>query len=169
MYRNSHQLSQWLTSASEKPAFLQHYVYHDLYPAWLAVFVTWFFVFGLFDLTRSCLLNTQKNIRKNHQLCRLYMYDLHWFLPLCKTKLIIYNNSHFIIQCSTLKKKICHSMQLTPSSSPPPRLKILGLLALLLAAKNVSPGGTSAPQRQKFHTDDVKSVQNLVSRSDWSI
>ena len=60
-------------------------------------------------------------------------------------------------------------MQLTPSSSPPPRLKILGLLALLLAAKNVSPGGTSAPQRQKFHTDDVKSVQNLVSRSDWSI
>ena len=60
-------------------------------------------------------------------------------------------------------------MQLTPSSSPPPKLKILGLLALLPAAKNVSPGGTSAPQRQKFHTDDVKSVQNLVSRSDWSI
>ena len=98
--------------------------------------------------------------------CTTYNY---WFLPLCKTKLIIYNNSHFIIQCSTLKKKkIFHSMQLTPSSSPPPRLKILGLLALLLAAKNVSPGGTSAPQRQKFDTDDVKSVQNLVSRSDGS-
>ena len=62
---------------------------------------------------------------------------------------------------------ICHSMQLTSSSSPPtPQGKILGLLALLLAARNVSPGGTSAPQRQKFH--DVKSVQNLVSRSDWS-
>ena len=91
----------------------------------------------------------------------------NWFLPLCKTKLIIYNNSHFIIQCSTLKKMICHSMQLTSSSSPPtPQGKILGLLALLLAARNVSPGGTSAPQRQKFH--DVKSVQNLVSRSDWS-
>ena len=100
--------------------------------------------------------------------CMTCNIDPYWFLPLCKTKLIIYNNSHFIIQCSTLKKMICHSMQLTPSSSPPPRLKILGLLALFLAAKNVSPGGTSAPQQQKFHTDDVKSVQNLVSRSDWS-
>ena len=31
-----------------------------------------------------------------------------------------------------------------------------------------SIGGTSAPQRQKFHTDDVKSVRNLVGSSDWS-
>ena len=29
-------------------------------------------------------------------------------------------------------------------------------------------GMTSAPQRQKFHTDDVKSVRNLVRSSDWS-
>ena len=93
----------------------------------------------------------------------------NWFLPLCKTKLIIYNNSHFIIQCSTLKKNDLSFHAVDPLLiPPPPRLKILGLLALLLAAKNVSPGGTSAPQRQKFHTDDVKSVQNLVSRSDWS-
>ena len=27
----------------------------------------------------------------------------------------------------------------------------------------------SAPQRQKFHTDDVKSVRNLVRSSDWSV
>ena len=27
---------------------------------------------------------------------------------------------------------------------------------------DVSPGGTSVPQQQKFHTDDVKSVRNLV-------
>ena len=37
-----------------------------------------------------------------------------------------------------------------------------------LAAGDVSPGGTSAPQRQKFHTNDVKSVQILVRSSDWS-
>ena len=38
----------------------------------------------------------------------------------------------------------------------------------LLAAGDVSPGETSATQRQKCHTDDVKSVRNLVRRSDWS-
>ena len=30
--------------------------------------------------------------------------------------------------------------------------------SLLRAAGEVWPGGTSAPQRQKLHTDDVKSV-----------
>ena len=40
--------------------------------------------------------------------------------------------------------------------------------SLLVAARDVSPGGRSAPQRQKFHTDDVKSVRNLVRSSDWS-
>ena len=38
----------------------------------------------------------------------------------------------------------------------------------LLAARDVSPGGISAPQRQKFRTDDAKSVRNLVKSSDWS-
>ena len=33
--------------------------------------------------------------------------------------------------------------------------------SLLVAARDVSPGG-------KFHTDDVKSVRNLVRSSDWS-
>ena len=33
---------------------------------------------------------------------------------------------------------------------------------------NVSRGGTSATQRQKFHTDDVKYVQNPVRSPDWS-
>ena len=33
---------------------------------------------------------------------------------------------------------------------------------------NVSRGGTSATQRQKFHTDDVKSVRNPVRSADWS-
>ena len=40
--------------------------------------------------------------------------------------------------------------------------------SLLVAARDVSPGGTPAPQRQKFRTDDVKSVRNLVRSSDWS-
>ena len=37
----------------------------------------------------------------------------------------------------------------------------------LFAAADVSRGGTSATQRQKFHTDDVKSVQNPVRSADW--
>ena len=37
----------------------------------------------------------------------------------------------------------------------------------LFVAVDVSPGGTSATKRQKFHTDDVKSVQNPVRSADW--
>ena len=53
------------------------------------------------------------------------------------------------------------------------------ILTLCLACENirfsslfvdgdVSRGGTSATQRQKFHTDDVKSVRNPVRSADWS-
>ena len=38
----------------------------------------------------------------------------------------------------------------------------------LFAAGDVSHGETSATQRQKFHTDDVKSIQNPVKSADWS-
>ena len=38
----------------------------------------------------------------------------------------------------------------------------------LFAAGDVSRGGTSTTQRQKFHTDNVKSVQNPVRSADWS-
>ena len=38
----------------------------------------------------------------------------------------------------------------------------------LFAARDVSRGGTSATQRQKFHTDDVKSVRNPVRSADLS-
>ena len=38
----------------------------------------------------------------------------------------------------------------------------------LFAAGDVSRGGTSATQRQKFHTDDVKSVRNPVRSAYWS-
>ena len=55
-------------------------------------------------------------------------------------------------------------------------LKLLSLLACenirfssLFAAGDVSRGGTSATQRQKFHTDDVKSVRNPVRSADWSM
>ena len=41
------------------------------------------------------------------------------------------------------------------------RLRIQSFLLAPLAAKDVSPGGTSATRRQKFHTDDVKFVWNL--------
>ena len=38
----------------------------------------------------------------------------------------------------------------------------------LFAAEDVSRGITSATQRQKYHTDDVKSVRNPVRTTDWS-
>ena len=38
----------------------------------------------------------------------------------------------------------------------------------LFADGDVLRGGTSATQRQKFHTDDVKSVRNPVRSTDWS-
>ena len=38
----------------------------------------------------------------------------------------------------------------------------------LFAAGDVSYGGTSTTQRQKFHTDDVKSVRSPVRSADWS-
>ena len=38
----------------------------------------------------------------------------------------------------------------------------------LFAARDVSRRGTSATQRQKFHTDDIKSVRNPVRSADWS-
>ena len=34
--------------------------------------------------------------------------------------------------------------------------------------RDVSRGGTSATQRQKFHTDDAKSVWNPVRSAHWS-
>ena len=40
--------------------------------------------------------------------------------------------------------------------------------SLLFADGDVSHGGTYATQRQKFHTDDVKSVWNPVRSADWS-
>ena len=43
------------------------------------------------------------------------------------------------------------------------------LFSSLFAAGDVSGGGTSAAQRQKFHTDDVKSVRNPVRSTDWSM
>ena len=39
----------------------------------------------------------------------------------------------------------------------------------LLAAGDVSRGGTSATQRQKFHTDVVKSFRNPVISADWTM
>ena len=38
----------------------------------------------------------------------------------------------------------------------------------LFAYGDVSHGGTSATQQQKFHTDDAKSVRNSVKSANWS-
>ena len=39
----------------------------------------------------------------------------------------------------------------------------------LFTVGDVSRGGMSATQRQKFHTDDVKSVRNPVRSAYWSM
>ena len=41
--------------------------------------------------------------------------------------------------------------------------------SLLIAAGDVSQGGTSVTQWQKFHTDDVKLFQNPVISADWTM
>ena len=38
----------------------------------------------------------------------------------------------------------------------------------IFEAGDVSRGGTSATQRQKFHSDAAKSVRNPVRSADWS-
>ena len=40
---------------------------------------------------------------------------------------------------------------------------------MLLAARDISLGEMTATQQQKFNTDDLKSVQNLVMSSDSSM
>ena len=59
-----------------------------------------------------------------------------------------------------------------PSVSCGPLLIEISLRKLrffsLFAAGDVSRAGTSVTQRQKFHTDDVKSVRNPVRSADWS-
>ena len=39
----------------------------------------------------------------------------------------------------------------------------------LFAAEDVSRRGMSVTQRQKFHTDDIKSVRNPVKSADWTM
>ena len=41
-------------------------------------------------------------------------------------------------------------------------------LSSLHAAGDISRGGTSATQQQQLHTDDLKSVRNLVISADWT-
>ena len=43
-----------------------------------------------------------------------------------------------------------------------------GCFSSLFAAQDVSRGITTETQRQKFHTDDVKSVRNPVRSANWS-
>ena len=61
--------------------------------------------------------------------------------------------THFFFQ--KLNRRYGPSLRKQPSS-------------LVLAAGDVLQGRTSATQRQKFHTVDVKSVQNPVTSADWT-
>ena len=72
----------------------------------------------------------------------------------------IYFLSEFFSVC---RPKILLPWQREVTTSP-----LYSHLSSPLAYEDVSSRGTSEPQRQKFHTDEVKSVQNLVKSSDWS-
>ena len=62
------------------------------------------------------------------------------------------------------KRKVKQKGHLNCSIAQPVKTD-LSLCSLPLG--DVSQGGTSATQRQKLHTDDIKSVQNLVISTDW--
>jgi len=49
-----------------------------------------------------------------------------------------------------------------------PSLRMAEVSPRLSPLRDVSRGGTSATQRQKFHTDDVNSVRNPVRSANWS-
>ena len=67
-------------------------------------------------------------------------------LQFSRTKIYLINSHSSLI---TLLAKTCHGV------------------SSLLNTWDFSPVEMSASQRQKFHTDDVKSVWNLVRSSDW--
>ena len=48
------------------------------------------------------------------------------------------------------------------------KVGVHGPLVHVLSSPDVSRRGTSATQRQKFDTDDVKSIWNPVRSADWS-
>ena len=82
---------------------------------------------------------------------------------------LVYLNTLTILQ-STPATKTCARTKLHPK-----HCELLQTVAcenirfsMLFAAGEVSHGGTSATQRQKFHTDEVKYVQNPVRSPDWS-
>ena len=58
----------------------------------------------------------------------------------------------------TGNKKSCHAIYKPAKNSH---------LSSFLAARDFLPGETSVHQQHQFHTDDVKSVRNLVRSSDW--
>ena len=55
-----------------------------------------------------------------------------------------------------------------PVTFCPPSLQTADVSPRSSPLRDVSRGGTSATQRQKFHTDDAKSVQNPVRSANWS-
>ena len=47
-------------------------------------------------------------------------------------------------------------------------LRMADVSPCLSSLRDVSRRGTSATKRQKFHTDDAKSIRNLVRSANWS-
>ena len=62
---------------------------------------------------------------------------------------------------------LCSNRFFTGYSSFPLSSKTSLQIQPFLAARDVSRN-KCPPQQQKFHTNDIKSVRNLVRKSDWS-
>ena len=95
---------------------------------------------------------------------------LQLFIPGC---LLCSKNASFVMHVGRMRmwiqgssySKLIKNRSRSQSQSQPANTSVF---SSHFAAGDVSRGGTSATQRQKFHTDDVKSVRNPVRSADWS-
>ena len=124
------------------------------------------------DTTTLCLVGchiyfNKKTVKKKER-------NGAWVLPTCEQNLEPSRLVNLVFSCQT--GFLCASILFIDKpmfirEPTVPNARIFSLqkqLSLPSPLRVVSLGGTSAHQRQIFHTDDVKSVRNLVRSADWS-
>ena len=116
------------------------------------------------DFTKWCTLKATKQ-SPSFQVTGQFFASLNFKLKKC-FKVV----KHDIITCTQLKHVF--SVRCPHSWSDAKKWYLLTCenmrFSSLFADGDVSRRGASATQRQKFHTDNVKSVRNPARSSDWS-
>ena len=80
-------------------------------------------------------------------------------------------NQNLLKQCSLWSGKLLSSPKILETGTwllIAPSLRTADVSSRSSLLRDVSRRGTSATQRQKFHTDDAKSVRNPVRSANWS-